>query len=103
MPLESSKLYNDLFVPARNQLIEAKGDITRESIRMAIGQIVDYLYELSKAGGVVADAPVAAVLLPRDPGASARELLASQSISTIWETVTGEFTDDASGRFTDVW
>jgi hypothetical protein len=100
MPLESSRLLNDVFVPARNHLVEAKGDVARESIRMAIGQIADYLHQLSKDDSFGANPPEPAVLLPRDPGGSARELLQSQGIAAIWETVEGEFSDDAGGRFT---
>ncbi len=39
---EANPLFTDAFDKLRNNLIEAKGSATRESIRMAIGQLADY-------------------------------------------------------------
>jgi hypothetical protein len=48
MPVEDTKLYNDIYVPDRHQLIEAKGGVRREHIRMAIGQLADYAFRCRK-------------------------------------------------------
>ena len=39
---ETQALFNDLYSPSENILIEAKGSVTREAIRMAVGQLMDY-------------------------------------------------------------
>lgn len=41
-PGEAKPLFTDLFIEGTSLLIEAKGTTTRESVRMAIGQLVDY-------------------------------------------------------------
>ena len=53
-------LYSDLFDVTRNLLVEAKSSVTRSSVRMAIGQLADYLrFETSD--------PSQAVFLRADP------------------------------------
>lgn len=88
---EASEIINDIFNPSRNQLIEAKGTVTREAIRMAIGQLADYARFY--------DAPALAVLLPERPRKDLEELLRSQDISVIWRAPNGEFEDNAEGLF----
>jgi hypothetical protein len=66
----------DLFLPARNTLIEAKSNDSRATIRMAIGQLLDYQhFEPSR--------PALAVLLPYQPAAEIKTLLAVVEISAI--------------------
>jgi hypothetical protein len=88
---ESKPIFCDLYDPQKNQLIEAKASINRESIRMAIGQLLDY-------SRFIRPRPSAAVLLPSRPGADLEELLATQEISLIWQCQIG-FADNAGGRF----
>ena len=39
---EAKPMFSDLYDATRNNLLEAKGTVTREAIRMAIGQLADY-------------------------------------------------------------
>jgi hypothetical protein len=82
----------DLYERGRNNLIEAKADTSRESIRMAIGQLADYSRFLESA-------PNRGVLTPTRPSADLERLLASQEISCVWRDVGGGFVDNADGRF----
>lgn len=67
----------DIFLPEKNVLIEAKSTYRRESMRMAIGQLLDYRrYEETE--------PELAVLLPSLPIRDIRDLLASLDIALIW-------------------
>jgi hypothetical protein len=82
----------DIFLPDKNVLIEAKSSRRRESIRMAIGQLLDYRrFEKTE--------PEVAVLLPALPSRDIRDLLASLDIALIWPHGSG-FRDSAKGRYT---
>jgi hypothetical protein len=84
----------DIFLPGKNVLIEAKSSHRRESIRMAIGQLLDYRrYEKTE--------PDLALLLPSLPNGDIRDLLASLNIALIWPHGSG-FRDSAKGRYTAV-
>jgi hypothetical protein len=98
MPVEDTKLYNDIYVPDRHQLIEAKGGVRREHIRMAIGQLADYAFQMSKDPGFERP-PSAAVLLPERPSGAIEELLDSQGVAAVWATADG-FADNRGGVFT---
>ena len=98
LPLDQRKLYNDLFVPERNQLIEAKGTVRRDDVRMAIGQIADYLFQISK-DEAFGEAPDPAILLPQRPLQSISELLDHVEIGVIWASGEG-FEDNSGGAFT---
>jgi hypothetical protein len=79
-------------LPEKNVLIEAKSTYRRESMRMAIGQLLDYRrYEETE--------PELAVLLPSLPIRDIRDLLASLDIALIWPHGSG-FRDSAKGRYT---
>jgi hypothetical protein len=66
---------------ARNLLIEAKPDADRGSIRIAIGQLLDYKRFLAKPG----DADLAVLTIGR-PKEEYLELLRSLQISSLWFT-----------------
>jgi hypothetical protein len=83
-------LYNDLFNRTRNQLVEVKANGTRDSVRMAIGQLADYARFVPRADR--------AVLLNAKPDDDLLDLLVSQGVSGIWRT-RGGFADNAGGRF----
>jgi hypothetical protein len=71
-------LYTDLFDATSNVLVEAKGSVTREAIRMAIGQLLDYRRFISPT-------PTLAVLLPSRPRNDLIDLCTELSIRVIWE------------------
>jgi hypothetical protein len=60
IPGERYPLFTDLFDDASNTLIEAKGSVTREAVRMAIGQLCDY-------GRWLSQLPHLVILLPERP------------------------------------
>ena len=69
-PGEAKPLFCDLIDNTTNTLYEAKGTVERGSIRMAIGELLDY-------ARFVQPRPRLAALLPRKPRADLLELLAS--------------------------
>ena len=77
-PGEAKPLFTDLYDRSTGTLIEAKGSVERESIRMAIGQLADYRRHIGDGLKEVA------VLLPSEPRADLLELLKSQAIATVW-------------------
>lgn len=77
-PGEERPLFCDLIDNATNTLYEAKGTVERGSIRMAIGQLLDYARFL-------APRPRLAVLLPSEPRADLLELLASAGVDVVWQ------------------
>jgi hypothetical protein len=88
----NSILRSDLYCESRNILVEAKGIVTREAIRMAIGQLYDYRrFRQSELR--------LAVLVPHFPGKDLERLLRSADIDCIWR-VHDRFDDNARGFFT---
>ena len=72
----------DLVDETENVLYEAKGDVRRSSIRMAIGQLLDYRrFELPSIK--------LAILLPRQPAQDLIELIHSIPASAAWRTKDG--------------
>ena len=90
---EARPLFSDAYDKARNLLLEAKSSVTREAIRMAIGQLADY-------SRFIKPKPQLAVLLPLRPPADLEELLRSQGICAVWQDEECGFTDNADGAFT---
>ena len=89
---EAKPIFSDLYDETRTNLLEAKGSGTRESVRMAIGQLHDY-------GRFVPNASKA-VLLPERPREDLEALLATQQIAAVWSTDGTAFDDNAGGLFT---
>jgi hypothetical protein len=77
-PGEAKPLFTDLYDRTTGTLIEAKGSVKRESIRMAIGQIAGYRRHVDDGLKAVA------VLLPSEPRADLLDLLESQKIAVAW-------------------
>ncbi|MGK5630874.1 restriction endonuclease [Streptomyces sp. URMC 123] len=77
-PGELKPLFTDLFNVTDNVLVEAKGTVTREAIRMAIGQLLDYRRHLSPE-------PDLAILVPSCPRPDLLDLCAATQISVIWQ------------------
>jgi len=89
------KLQCDGFEAKPRNLIEAKSSISREHLRMAVGQLLDYAYHLEDKFGK----PNMAILLPREPDRPSLGWLHQANISLIWHHA-GAFLDDANGQFT---
>jgi hypothetical protein len=84
-PGELRDLFTDLVDETANVLYEAKGVATREAVRMAIGQLLDYSRHMPST-------PDLAVLLPALPTADLRDLLSRHSIRCVYEDSNGVFT-----------
>lgn len=85
---KGNTLSNDIYDKDLHALIEAKGSSDRNSVRMALGQILDYQrHATPKHRGV---------LLPDKPIQDLIDLLEANGVTTIWETVRG-FSDSDGG------
>ena len=72
----------DLVDETDQVLYEAKGDVLRTSVRMGIGQLLDYRrFEPSSMG--------LAILLPRQPAKDLIELIRSVPVAAVWRTKDG--------------
>ncbi|GHB99374.1 restriction endonuclease [Streptomyces rochei] len=85
-PGETRPLLTDLYVPDLGLLVEAKGSVTRENVRMAIGQLADY--------GRFLDAEHRAILVPSEPREDLRELVTSVGQAFIWPEGKGYSSSD---------
>ncbi len=83
LPGETRPLRVDLYDVDRSELIEAKGSVDREYVRLALGQVLDYSRYVAHEH--------LAVLLPTLPKTDLVELLSSHNIRCIYETAEGEF------------
>jgi hypothetical protein len=75
---EVKPLFSDLYVVELGLLIEAKGSVDRQSIRMAIGQLIDYRR-------FVTPAPRCALLVPSRPRDDLVALVSAAGMELIWE------------------
>ncbi|WP_155989276.1 hypothetical protein [Nocardiopsis sp. CNT312] len=75
----SSSLLTDLYDTNSHVLYEAKGTSTRESVRMAIGQLMDYRRHITPTD------PTLAVLLPRRPHDDLVDLLDSINVNLVYQ------------------
>ncbi|MEU0083472.1 restriction endonuclease [Streptomyces sp. NPDC006274] len=75
-PGETRPLFTDLHCETLALLSEAKGSVTRENIRMAIGQLADY--------GRFVHHSIRAILLPSKPREDLLTLAESQGCAVIW-------------------
>jgi len=78
-------LYTDIADVTGGVLFEAKAKADRMSVRLALGQALDY--------GRYVDGAELAVLLPGMPAADLVELLSSHQIGCVVEGSPGQFTD----------
>ncbi|MEV7415807.1 hypothetical protein [Streptomyces sp. NPDC089919] len=81
---EAAALTPDVYDETDHVLYEAKGQTTRSNVRMAIGQLADYRRHLKKAEKLRV-----AVLLPEEPTADVKDLLAAQKIALVYQTEDG--------------
>jgi hypothetical protein len=84
---ETRPLLTDLYVPDLDVLIEAKGSVTRENMRMALGQLIDY--------NRFVRARHQAVLVPSKPRADLIELANAAGQAIIWPHGNGYKCSDA--------
>jgi hypothetical protein len=82
LPGGSATLYSDIADTTHGVLYEAKGVSSREAVRMAIGQVLDY-QRYVKSG------PLVSILLPSAPAADLRLLLEELGIGCVYETSRG--------------
>jgi len=90
-PGEARPIVTDLFDETTGLLVEAKGTVGRNAIRMAIGQLADYKRFLGDG-----QPHHLAVLVPSEPRKDLVELLFSQGIDLIYPTESG-FEDSTGG------
>jgi hypothetical protein len=88
---EARPIITDLFDGTTGTLVEAKGSVERNAIRMAIGQLCDYrrFFAASELHHVAA-------LFPTEPRADLCNLLSEQGIVVVYRTETG-FEDSTGG------
>jgi hypothetical protein len=89
-PGEARPVLTDLYDATAGLLVEAKGTVQRNAIRMAIGQLLDYKRFIDPAPKNLA------VLVPEEPRQDLCDLLASQGIDHIFPTDSG-FKDSTGG------
>lgn len=75
-PGEGAPLYSDLWDETALELVEAKGSVTREHIRSAVGQLLDY--------GRFVNTTSWAVLLPERPRADLLAYLAAVDVTAVF-------------------
>lgn len=73
---EAKPIFSDLYVPKIPLLVEAKGTVERGSIRMALGQLMDYRRFVHGAR--------CAILLPSQPRMDIIELTRSAGVELYW-------------------
>ncbi len=98
LPNSPSGLRCDLFLEkfhdGRRLVIEAKGDTSRESVRLAIGELLDYgRYVAPKSSR-----PRLAILLPGPIEGDLEELCSSLRIALIWRSNDEAFKDNSNGK-----
>lgn len=77
----------DFYLETRNWIVEAKPSASREYVRLAIGQVLDYSHLLEKSG----NKKEPAILLPMSPPNDLVELISRLNIHLIIETEVGEY------------
>ncbi len=88
VPVGSPAIYSDLADVTGNVLYEAKGCADRMSVRLALGQVLDY--------GRYVDGSRLAILLPEYPAADLVELLEMHDVGCVVEAGEGNFVDMTS-------
>jgi hypothetical protein len=83
-PDELRDVYTDLFDQTDNVLYEAKGNATREAVRMALGQLLDYSRHIKPA-------PQLALLLPAALSTDLLDLMHRYNIRVVYEASPGNF------------
>lgn len=95
--VKCGRLLCDGYETEGKKLIEAKSSSSREHIRMAVGQLLDYAFQAKKKPGV----SDMAILLPEKPKLERVKWLQPLRIKIIWRREDGSFSDNANGQFTE--
>ncbi|CAM5695726.1 YDG domain-containing protein OS=Streptomyces tendae OX=1932 GN=GUR47_21775 PE=4 SV=1 [Streptomyces tendae] len=74
---ELKPLYTDVFDRTTSTLTEAKGSVTREAIRMALGQLLDYRRHIEPR-------PSQAILVPSRPRQDLIDLCTDVEVTVVW-------------------
>jgi hypothetical protein len=85
LPGEAAVLYSDLYDVTTNELYEVKSSEDRKSIRLAIGQLLDYSRHVTRPG------PRLTVLLPSLPSPDLVDLLLTCGIGCVYPLGGGAF------------
>jgi hypothetical protein len=89
-PKGEGALVVDGYDEIQHLLIEAKSSTSRQDVRMAIGQLLDYKRFIDPT-------PDLAVLLPDVPRPEITRLCDSVDIAVVWRSHGGEFRDSRNG------
>jgi hypothetical protein len=84
---EAKPIFSDLYVAATGLIVEVKGSVERCSIRMALGQLLDYRRFVPN--------PRCAILLPERPRQDLVALIHSAGVSLFWPEA-GQFREEAA-------
>lgn len=76
--IDSQVLYTDLFDETTDELIEVKSSIERSTMRLALGQILDYAQVLRPTH--------CAVLVPTEPAQGVIELFRHHGVRVVWRS-----------------
>lgn len=82
IPESNAPLRVDLVDRSNQRLIEVKAGVTRGYVREAIGQVLDYVFQLKRIKNEIWKP---AILLPGKPSEDLIALIASLDIELIWE------------------
>jgi hypothetical protein len=89
-PGEARPLFTDLYDATLDMLVEAKGSVERNAIRMAIGQLADYRRFVSDGSP-----QHLVILVPREPRKDLYDLVMDQGIDLIFKS--GDSFSDSTG------
>lgn len=84
---DCSPLHTDVWVGGLNLLVEAKSSASRDSVRMALGQLLDYTRFLNGTAQ--------AILVPNRPEGDVLALAQSQGAAVIWPASDGKWMSTA--------
>lgn len=76
---QANPLFTDTWDAVTRELYEAKGSVTRNDVRLAIGQLLDYRRHISPPPARCT------VLLPSDPGADLTDLIHSSGMDLVYQ------------------
>jgi hypothetical protein len=88
LPDGGGRLKTDLFDVTDSRIIEVKASSSRGNVRTAIGQVLDYVFQIQSIQG---HSYKPAILLPGRPGETLLLLSKFLKIEVIWEYQKGEF------------
>jgi hypothetical protein len=85
--IDGQVLYTDLYDETTDDLIEVKSSNDRVTVRLALGQILDYARIIKPTHKTV--------VFPAKPVQGVVELLLDHQVCPVWQTADGEFAAEA--------